>query len=241
MRQSIDDIKMILESIPEYFHILESKTDWNIHNDYIRLTEKLYTKKYNENELIHECEKLFQDKIPIDLKKELLIRLAHLETVESYRILEKFYNNCDNELKTWAALALQECYMSLENYLMDSNSGFISTGLGGKDNNLRFFFVIFTTTSEPFTELQKKLICDEFELICKKSNSELEKIDFDEDYSCLTILMPMDIAPDTIIMDGINICNELGDFIIPHYFVTNVEIPSKEEILRIIKEMRIDI
>ena len=51
----------------------------------------------------------------------------------------------------------------------------------------------------------------------------------------------MDVAPDTIIMGSIDKCNELGKFIVPHYFITNVEIPSPKEISDIIKEMRKDI
>ena len=178
---------------------------------------------------------------PNDFKIELLIKLGFFGTVESYRILERFFTNCDNELKTWSALALQKSCILLESHLTESNSGFISTGLGGKDNYLRFYYAIFTKTCKPFSKTERKLINIEFEIISKELKSKIETIDFQEDYSCLTILIPMDIAPDTVIMNGIHKCNELGDFIVPHYFVTNVEIPSKNEILEIIKEMRKDI
>jgi DNA mismatch repair ATPase MutS len=241
MRQDIEEIKKILESIPEHFHILESKTDWDIHNDYIKLIEKFSSQEYNEKELINKSKKLFLDTTPSNIKIELLVKLGCFGTVKSYRILEKFYNNCDKELKTWSALALQKSYILLESHLTDSNSGFISTGLGGKDNCLRFFYVIFSTTCKPFNITEKKIINLEFEEICKKINSKIETIDFQEDYSCLMILIPMDVPPDTFIMNGINKCNELGEFIVPHYFVTNVDIPSKKEIIEIIDEMRKDI
>jgi len=241
MSGDIEEIKKIIESIPEHFHILESETDWNIHSDFITLTEKLSSQEYVEKELIDESKKLFSDTISNDLKIELLVRLGCSGIVESYRILEKFYADCDTELKTWGALALQESWILLESKLTDTNSGFISSGLGGKDNCLRFFFVIFSTTCKPFNSTERKLINMEFELISKEFNSNIETIDFHEDYSCLTILISMDVAPDTVIMSGIHKCNELGKFIVPHYFVTNVEIPSKKEISDIIKEMRKDI
>jgi len=205
------------------------------------LSEKLSLQEYNEKELIDESKKLFSDTTPNDLKIELLVKLGCSGIVESYRILEEFYNSCDKELKTWSALALQESHILLESKLTDSNSGFVSTGLGGKDNCLRFFVVIFSMTYKPFSIAEKKLINIEFGVISKKLNSNIETINFYDDYSCLTILIPMDVAPDTLIMKGINKCNELGEFIVPHYFVTNVEIPSKKEISDIVKEMRKDI
>ena len=241
MSQNIDEIKKILESIPEHFKILESRTDLSIHKDFIKLTEKLSSQEFNENELINESEKLFNNSTLNDLKIELVIKLGFSGIVKSYKILERFHNECDKELKTWAVLALQESYILLENQLTDSNSGYISTGLGGKNNCLRFFFVIFSKTCNPFNIIEKKLINTEFEITSKELDSEVELINFHNDYSCLTILISMDVAPDTIIMNSINKCNELGEFIIPHYFVTNVEIPSQKEISGIIKEMRMDI
>lgn len=241
MSGDFEEIKIIIESIPEHFHLLESETDWSIHSNFITLTEKLSSQEYAEKELINESKKLFSDTIPNDLKIELLVKLGCSGLAKSYRILEKFYSDCDTELKTWAALALQESRILLESKLTDTNSGFISSGLGGKDNCLRFFFVILSTTCKPFNSTERKLINMEFELISKKFNSNVEKIDFYEDYSCLTILISINVAPDTVIMNGIHKCNELGKFIVPHYFVTNVEIPSKKEISDIIKEIREDI
>ena len=241
MRTDIEEIRKIIESIPENFHILQNKTDWSIHADFINLTEKLTIEKYEESKLINESQKLFSDKTSNDSKKELLVRLGCSGAVKSYKILEKFYHNCNEELKSWAAIALQESYILLESKLTDNNSGFISTGLGGKDNCLRFFFVIISTTTESFNVTEKNVISLEFQEIGKKLNSKVENIDFHEDYSCLTVLIPMDVAPDTFIMSGIHKCRELDDFVLPHYFVTNLEIPTKSEILDIIKRIRKDL
>src|SRR5680860_8708 len=117
MKEDIEEIKKILESIPDHFHILESKTDWNIHIDFIELTEKLSLQEHSEKELIEESKKLFSDTTPNDLKIELLVKLGGSGIIESYRILERFYNSYDEELKTWSALALKESYILLESKL----------------------------------------------------------------------------------------------------------------------------
>ncbi|MDC0584115.1 hypothetical protein OAO55_00100 [Bacteroidales bacterium] len=241
MRKDLEEIRKILESIPEHFQILESETDWNIHSDFIQLTEKLALQSYDEKELIDESKKLYSNSTPKDLKIELLVKLGCSGLVESYRILKEFYNNCEDNFKTWCALALQESHILLESKLTDNSSGFISTGLGGKDNCLRFFFVIFSRSGKPFSIAQRKLINIEFEVVGKELNSNIESIDFHDDCACLTLLIPLDVAPDTIIMRGIQNCNELGEFIVLHYFVTNVEIPSMKEISDIVREMRKDI
>ncbi len=48
----------------------------------------------------------------------------------------------------------------------------------------------------------------------------------------------MDVAVATFIETGIENCNELGNFVFEHYFVTNMNIPNKEEIEEIIKKVR---
>jgi len=82
--------------------------------------------------------------------------------------------------------------MLLENKMKVENIGMISTGLGGKGNKLRCFIILISKTRKPFSDTQKKIIKQEYDIVCKKLNSEVEKIDFQNDYAALTILTPMD-------------------------------------------------
>ncbi len=236
-----EEIKHILNSIPENFHVIESGIDMILQEEYINVEKKLHNNLFEQRDLSKESEKLFNDSVPVDIKKELLVLLGHEGSIESYRQLEKFYNISEGQIKQWTTLAIQECRMFLESELGEEDIGFISTGMGGEKNRLRFLFVIFSVTCEPFDSTQKEIIKKEYEINCAEYNSLLEQVDFNEDYSTLTILIPMNIAPDTVLMNGLQKCNELGNFIVPHYFTTNVEVPTHEKIKKVINEIRADI
>ena len=80
---------------------------------------------------------LFKLNSSIEDKKRLLYYLAHFETLEAYKILEKYCKNPDKELKEFSALALGECKMFFENELLDDEISLVSGGLGGTTNKKR--------------------------------------------------------------------------------------------------------
>lgn len=166
-----------------------------------------------------------------------MILLAHNATVDSYRTIEKYLKLSDGKLKDWSILSLKECKMFLENYLLDENQGFISTGLGGKNNKLRYFFLILSHSDAPFNDNQKKIIEKNFIDVANSFNSEIEEINFDINYAGMIALVSMDVAVGMVIEEGIKKCNQKSLFIFQHYFVTNCEIPKKEEIPDIIKKI----
>ena len=114
---------------------------------------------------------------------------------------------------------------------------FISTGLGSKRNKLRNFFIIIALDDNKFKKTEREIINREYELVCKEFDSELEKIEFDANYSSLTVLLPMNIALSEIIENGIKRCNKDKRFIYDYYFATNDKIPDKKEILEYIREI----
>ena len=79
------------------------------------------------------------------------------------------------------------------------------------------------------------MIKSEFTLICKGLNSIVENIDSSDIFVGFTVLVPLDVAVGTLIESGINKCNELGEFVLEHYYVGNVNIPDQQEILEIIE------
>ena len=60
-------------------------------------------------------------------------------------------------------------------------------------------------------------------------------INFSGKFIGLIVLVPLDVAIGTVIETGINKCNELGNFVFEHYYVTNGKIPELSEIDGIIK------
>src|SRR5690606_28649815 len=110
------------------------------------------------------------------IKKKTLALLAHLGTVTAYRQIEKYFVYPDPELKGWAALALQECRMFLESTLLDSSMGFISTGLGGLADRMRYYFLVLPLAGAEFTEEQQKIIDTESKDVAKKLSCIVESV-----------------------------------------------------------------
>jgi len=238
MSNQHDDIREFLRNLPDKYDILEEGIDLQTQKEYINYSHSFDREELTESETVNLGKILFDSKIDKEGKKKVLTLLAHLGTVTAFRQIEKYFNNPDKDLKQWAALALQECRMFLESTLTDQSYGFISTGLGGLNDRLRFYFLLLPLTTRPFTTVQKKIIRDELNLVAKDLNSIIESMDLSDTFAGFTVLIPMDVAIGSLIETGIKKCNELGNFVLEHYYVTNQEIPDEPEIRKIIKIVR---
>jgi len=238
MNDELLDIQAFLNSLPEKYNILHEGVDIQIQKEYFKHSDTFDREELTESETLKLANILFNKNESIDKKKGTLVLLAHLGTIEAFRQIEKYNNNPDNELKQWTLLSLQECKMFFESSLLEESSGFISTGLGGHANRLRYYFFVLPATDQPFTRKQKDIIKDEFQLVCKDLNTILERINFSDTYIGLIILVPLDVAVGVVIETGINKCNEVGNFVFEHYYVTNGKIPEQSEINDIIKIVR---
>jgi len=235
MTHKHEDIRKFLENIPDKFDILKEGIDVQTQKEYIDYSHTFDHGELTEKETLFLSNILFDNDAPVEAKKKALALLAHLGTIIAFRQIEKYHKNPDKDLKQWAALALQECKMFLESSLIDVSMGFISSGLGGLNNRLRYYFLILPSTEKPFTKTQKDIIKEELPIVCKNLNSVLETIDFSENFVGVTILVPMDVAVGTVIETGIKECNALSGFVFEHYYVTNQKIPDKSEIHNFIK------
>jgi len=224
-----DKIQEIFGTIPGNFSILEEQIDINLQMEYFEFSRN-YKKDNNPKEIIKKKDFIFRDNLSTEDKKTLLVQLASLDNVEAYRTIEKYLKNPDNELYEWAILAFQESRMLLESKFLDENQVFISTGLGGKGSKLRYFLVLISNTGESFTEVQKKVIKNEFEITLKKYNAEIEKVNFAESFSTVLIVVPLKVSIKDTFKEAINECNQFGNFLKPNFIVTNVKVLSTKEI-----------
>jgi hypothetical protein len=66
----------------------------------------------------------------------------------------------------------------------------------------------------------------------------LERIQFYSGYVMVTVLVSMETAVGTVIEESIATANNVDGTVLQHdYFVTNVNVPTDEEIQRILKEI----
>lgn len=238
MTDNQEQIKQFLDSIPEKFQIHEEGVKIEIQKEYLDYSESFERGVLTDEQIEKIRQIIFNTESPDEGKKKGLTILAHAGTINAYKQISKYYENADGALKQWASLALQECRMFLESELSDENVGFISTGLGGKKDKLRVYFLVLPFENKIFKEQQHRIIENELNQIAKELNCDIESFDFQENYVGLTVLIPMDVAIATFIDSGIQSCNEFGSFVFEHYYAANTEIPDKEEIKEIIEIVR---
>lgn len=238
MTNKHEDIKEFLNGLPDTFDILEEGIDLQTQKEYLDYSLSFDRGELTETEIVKLGNILLDTTAEIIAKKKALTLLAQLGTITAFRQIEKYYKNPDKALKRWTALALQECKMFLESTLTDQCIGFISSGLGGLKDKLRYFFLVLSALDKPFTTTQKRIIKEEFILTAKDLNCVVEAVNHSDTFVGLTVLVPMDVAIGTLIETGINMCNELGTFVFEHYYVTNQKIPDKSEISDIINKVK---
>ena len=226
----LEHLGEILKQNPQSLTIVEEQIDIDIQMEYFKVSKE-HKESDSEDIDISEKEKLTDVDVSIEEKKQILNKLAILENVEAYRAIEAFYNaQTDAYMQSWSALALKESKMMLESSLLDEKQILISTGLGGKKSKLRYFIVFVSKSLEAFTETQQKIIKSEVDFLFQESRSEVESIDFDEGYSKIVSLIPLDIPIKETITSVIDECNQYGDFIMPNFIITNVKKLSTQEI-----------
>jgi hypothetical protein len=180
---------------------------------------------------------LFDPATSLELKRKMLARLAQLGTVDAYRIIERYAANPDAPLAPWSKIVLYECRMALESDLLEENVGIISTGLGGAQHRLRYVAVVGLLCM-PLHEMKQDSLEEAWRTVCGRHDSMLERIQFYPGYMMVTLLVSMETAVGTVIEESIATANNVDGTVLQHdYFVTNVNVPTDEEIQRILKEI----
>jgi len=224
-----DRIQEIFGSVPENYNILEEQIDIDLQMEYFEQSKSV-KETLDPTVIMGNKEGIYDVTLPLEDRKMLFTQLASLEDVEAYRTIEKYLKSAEVDLKNWAILALQESRMLLESKLLDENQVFISTGLGGKDGKLRYFVVLIGKEDNSFSDLHKKVIRNEFEIYLKKYDSELEKLDFNENFALILAILPLPLSIRGIFKEAIKNCNIYGEFLRSNFIVTNVRELSLVEI-----------
>ena len=238
MSDKMDEhIRDIAADIPERFSLAEAGVPPSIWQEFLGYAETLDHCRYPEEEISERGASLFGSSTSLEEKKKALALLAHLGTVESYRSIERYLEDPEQELKDWATAALQECRMFLENSLRDENTGMIMTGLGGVENRLRYFVMIRPGEDTGFAGAGKVTVRRAFLNACHRFDSILEEIHVHRDRATMKVLVSMDAAVGDVIEAGIRECNARTDILGENYYVTNVKVPTEEETVNLLGEI----
>jgi hypothetical protein len=223
-----DQIQKFLKEFNGEINIIDEKIDIELQMEYFDLSKKMKDSALTDWHA--NVELLSNDQISLGDKKRCLVQLASVEDVKVFRFLEEFAKSANDELKHWTLLALQESRLLLQSKLLDQSQVLISTGLGGKDNRLRYFFVLFNKTNRAFTKLQQKVIKGEFEFVFGKNNSIIEEISFSKNTASILALVPLSVPIQDVFNSAVDECNQMGDFLKENSIITNVRMLTKDEI-----------
>ncbi len=231
-------LKEIIGDQKVSFSILEEEIDVELQMEFFDFIKKEKPNFREFNELLNVIDTLFDNEANDDEKKKIIAELSQSAEVKAYRTIEKYISNNTGSIIEWAKLAIQQCRMNLESELLDEKQVFISTGLGGKNNSLRYFVVLYKKDKSEYDKTQKKIVRNEFEYCFKNNDCEIEKLKFNDDYVSMIVLMPLKIDLNDVFDCALLEINKMGNFLSENYIITNVKKLTKREIYKAIMKKK---
>ncbi|MFV0581137.1 MAG: hypothetical protein ACK5N4_03745 [Parabacteroides gordonii] len=243
MKEEGDVFRKFRESFSKmdgHFHILEQRVPVELQMEYFKYSEQVRKGKVKQDlddmDYTAFRESLSDPGATTDHKRYVLSMLATSREVKAYRMLEDYVQHPDEDVSNWAYMALMESRISLESELSDEKQIYISTGLGGKGEKLRFYVLMLSKDRSPFLDYQRKVIDREFAYFLPKEDCEIERLTIGEQYVELVFLIPVRADIKLTLDRVINECNQYGDFLSDIFTITNVKELTQQEVTDIINK-----
>ncbi len=223
-----DFLREILGKIRNVYVLEEVENPQNVF-EYIELAVKVKA-NIDKEQVLSRKDKLFDKDLSLDERKKLLIQLASVDDIQAYKTLEEFSKSAlAQEVSDFVKIALQESRTLLQSSLLGEPSILITSGLGGKDDKLRYFAILYANEKKDFTSTQTQIIEKETKFIAEENDCEIEKIDFHGYFVILLLFIPYSMAPSDFLDNLIENINYLGNFISTDYILRNDKTLSAEE------------
>ncbi|MDR0994830.1 MAG: hypothetical protein LBL81_00910 [Tannerella sp.] len=221
------------------FHVVEYSVPIDVQMEYFKYSEQMRKNNIHvaDNEYEESRANLWDATLSPTRRKHILSALALTNNVKAYRLLEAYVKQAepDPEIVEWAQMALMESRIMMESELLEEKQIYISTGLGGKGDKLRFFVLLLANGGQVFKDYQKQIVEREFNYALSKQNSEIERIAMHDLYIEMVLLIPMRYDIKSILSNVISECNQYGEFIADEVTITNVKELSETEIDEVLK------
>lgn len=237
---SLEEEHFLLEEMMvgsnDKYYVIEEQIDIETQTSYFKHAKKI-KKNLDQNKAVNDFNLLGDTSLSIKEKKQILVSLASVQNVESFRLLEKFREQADPVLKDWATLAYNESRMLLENSLSEERQIFISTGMGGKGDKLRYFMVLFSENKNGFSDFERKFVEDETRFTFQQNKSIIESVDTNEhNYITFTVLVPIKNALQKMILQTFDNCNQFDTFVSQKFIISNVKMMNNSEIISFLND-----
>jgi len=226
-KNALKELQHSLEKLQGHLRVLETKVPVEKQMEYFRFSEAIRPDLVDDRLLEEQIKVLSSKKsTSLDIKYALAL-LAISGNVKAYRAIEA-YNETHND--DWAAMSLLQAKITLESEFSDEKQIFISSGLGGQGNRLRFFAFFKSNKGKFFSDYQKELIEKEIPYSIQKYKGILENVEIKDNYFTLLFLIHIQVDIKTMLDEAIYECNQYGNFINKGFIITNVKVFSDEEI-----------
>ncbi|MDR3189370.1 MAG: hypothetical protein LBT94_09355 [Prevotellaceae bacterium] len=214
--------------------VVDLKLDMKVQMEYFAFLSAA-AREYGSGESSMEAlmERAFDAGAPPDERKRILAWLSCSEEVEALRALEQYEKSCPEEMKGFVAICVYQCRTGIESMLLDERHAVVVSGMGGKDDKIRYFAALMTLSGQPWTTTEQHLLREELVLTSKEHDAVVEVLEFSGKYAKMLFLIPITLPPITVVRSAKNASNELGVFISPQEVITNVSRLSDEELDKI--------
>ena len=214
------------------YRIIEESIPLSVQTAYFKLSNKLRTEDHTiDYDLWGRW--LFDDEVDEARKKRMLLMLAASKEIKALRLLEYYSETSKGEMVYWSALALLEARVQIESDILGERPVIVASGLGGKENKLRFFVVLAVAENTELSDYQAKMLERELLFYAKKYDCELEDICLHSNFATIISLIPIELEkPGVMFEKVIEECNAYGDFLREDYVLTNVRVMPDSEIRR---------
>ncbi|MDA3911102.1 MAG: hypothetical protein PF448_07080 [Bacteroidales bacterium] len=230
-QEAYEKLQKLLIDKKDKLRIMERQVDIEVQMAYFEKGTKIKLDLPDLEHVLTKAEDLFDEDVDLEAKRTLLNQLASFEEVKCYRILEKYMKQPDKQLVDWSYLAYQESLMGIESSLTDEDMVYISSGLGGKANKLRYFVVMMTDDKlRAFSQQEQSFILKEIKYQFDKFDAEFEEHNFYNAYFMFSCLIPIDISIGELFHGFIQQINEFGALLSDNFLITNVKRMSVDEV-----------
>ncbi len=226
-----DKIRNLMDFEKSDFFVMEERIDVTLQMNYFKMVRK-FKGILSTDELCQQAIEILSDENAEANEKQMVIAgLAASGDVEAFRIVEKYREVADESMKEWMTLAYYDLKLKIESKLKDTPQIFVSTGLGGRDGKLRYFFVLFPTEELVlFSESHQKFIESEVTYLLEKNEGIAENFEKNVRYISFEMLYPFHDNLEELIEKLLEACNQLGPIILDKFIVTNMKRMNEMEI-----------
>lgn len=226
-----------LDDNSEKIIVLEDNINAQNFFDFIEV-QSSYKKDRIKTDLVLEfIDDIKNKNIDLVRRKALLSLISQIKKVEIYRLLEDYSKVASEEIKDWALLAYAESNAQIRKFLTNEEAIIIVSGLGGKNNKVRFFTLFFEENKKNFESGQIDLIKTELKYLLEKYNFELEKFKYKEFWISFTSLFSLDNDEiEDFAKEFIEIIRGYGIKLSKNFLLNNVEELDDETILKIFEQ-----